>query len=122
MRYIGENADIPILYLNGEIDVVCAPDLKNNILRLLNDGQTNLYIDLSNVTYIDSSGLGILIMSVRHAAPQGGKVVLIGVKTQVKQIFELTRLDRYFDFPENEQAFLTSLASPSDKNSSTLPL
>lgn len=68
-----------------------------------------LVIDLSRVTYIDSSGLAVLIEGMQNVNAYGGKFFLAGLQEDVRPIFEIARLDQVFViFPDTE----TALAAP----------
>ena len=64
-----------------------------------------LIIDLSEVTYVDSSGLALLIEAMQGVAAYGGKFGLVGLQQTVRTIFEIARLDQVFRiFPNLEAA------------------
>jgi anti-sigma B factor antagonist len=55
-----------------------------------------LVVDLAKVTYIDSSGLAVLIEGMQNVEAYGGKFILAGIQENVKPIFEIARLDQVF--------------------------
>jgi anti-sigma B factor antagonist len=66
---------------------------------------TRLVVDLSAVSYIDSSGLAVLIEGMQNVDAYGGKFILAGLQDNVKPIFEIARLDRVFIiFPDVDSA------------------
>ncbi len=97
---IDEKNNISIIKIDNKLNLEVAPELQEVILRLFEKGQINFYIDFADVRYIDSSGLGILVMAIRMVSPLDGKVVLIKVNSQIKQIFDLAHLTQFFEFTE----------------------
>lgn len=79
------------------LDAHNSADLKTAMNRLFEDGTVNLVIDLKEVRFIDSSGLGVLVSGFKNASTRHGSIKLSGLQTQVKSMFELTRLHRVFD-------------------------
>ena len=63
----------------------------------LNQGHRNIEVDLSQTTFVDSSGLGALIALHKSAASHQGKLLLLNPQPAVQQIIELTRLDGLFE-------------------------
>ena len=84
------------IILQGTIYVEDAKEMTEKLVALIESGQTRLLIDLSQVEYIDSSGLGMLIRIQKIAFRNGGNVVLKGVQGLVRELFEMTRLTALF--------------------------
>lgn len=76
----------------GEVDMSSAPKLRRKLDELLDDGFANLVIDLTEVTFFDSSGLAVLVGAVKQTKPRGGSIRLAGARPLVLKILELTRL------------------------------
>lgn len=94
-----------VLVLQGEIDLHESPRVKDGILRLLKDDPSRVFIDLSRVTYIDSSGLAVLIEAMQRINAYGGKLALFGVHDAVQNIVHIARLDQVFRiFPDKAAA------------------
>ncbi len=86
------------------IDVQNAETFKTYLLNLIAEGKHNLVVDLKQVTFIDSSGLGALVYALREAKMNGGDVKIAHLKSQVQSIFKVTRLNKIFeivDLPED---------------------
>ena len=103
---IQENGGITLLELREErLDAHNSGDLKNEMLSLFEDGKNQLVIDLSEVRFIDSSGLGALVSGYKNASARNGNLKLCALQPQVKSMFELTRLHRVFEiYPGAEEA------------------
>lgn len=95
-----------VINLNEErLDAHNSADLKVEIQRLFENGNLNLLIDMKNVRFIDSSGLGALVSGFKNATSNQGTLKLSSLQPQVKSMFELTRLHRVFEiFPSAEEA------------------
>jgi len=102
------NVSIPepnVLVLQGEIDLHESPRVKDGILRLLEENPPRVFVDLSLVTYIDSSGLAVLIEAMQRVNAYGGKLALFGIHDAVQNIMQIARLDQVFRiFPDKAAA------------------
>ncbi|HHJ40206.1 MAG: anti-anti-sigma factor [Methylothermaceae bacteria B42] len=83
--------------LEPRLDAHNSGELKDRILKLLENGEKDLIIDLSEVRFIDSSGLGALLSGYKNANLHQGRLVLAGPQPRVRSMFELTRLNQVFD-------------------------
>ena len=94
-----------ILPLEGEIDLHVSPQISASLAALVAKKPAQLFVDLSKVSYIDSSGLAILIEAMQNVAGYGGKFALCGLQESVRPIFEIARLDQVFRiFPDTSSA------------------
>lgn len=78
--------------LSGDLDIVTSDEVKRELVELIDGGHTTLALDLSDVGFVDSSGLGVLVAVHRHAEAQGGAFVVRSAPPQVRRLFEITRL------------------------------
>lgn len=81
---------------SSKIYVDEATVLREKIIPYLEKGYKNFTFNFSSVTYIDSSGLAVLISIYKRADKTGGEVKIHGINGKVKQLFELTRLNKIF--------------------------
>lgn len=81
-----------VVRVDGEIDIAVVPELRESLDSALQGGCVNVVIDLSGVTYADSSALGLLVWLDHRLAPRGGKLVLAGANPDVTRILELSGL------------------------------
>ena len=84
-----------VVELDGEVDLSCSPDARKQILDCLNK-EHNLLVDLSRVTYIDSSGVASLVEGYQTAKKKGLKFGLISVSDAAMNVLQLARLDKVF--------------------------
>ena len=90
-----------LIKIEGEVDVYTSIDLKKELTRLIESDNKKLIIDLENVSYMDSSGLGVLVALLKELKKIGGELKLISLPISVKKIFDLTRLTKFFDIYNN---------------------
>jgi anti-sigma B factor antagonist len=81
----------------GDLDMAVADELRRTLTTLIDGKQARLVLELSHVTYIDSSGLGALVAAMKHARGVGGDIRLCALQPDVHAIFEMTRLARIMD-------------------------
>jgi anti-sigma B factor antagonist len=85
-----------VLPLEGEIDLHVSPRISASLGAMIEQKPPRLVVDLSKVSYIDSSGLAVLIEGMQNVEAYGGKFILAGIQDNVKPIFEIARLDQVF--------------------------
>jgi anti-sigma B factor antagonist len=83
---------VTVVAPSGEVDMASAPQLREKLGELLNDGITNLLVDMSEVAFLDSSGLGVLVSAMKQTRASGGSIRLAGVRPLVLKVLEITRL------------------------------
>jgi anti-sigma B factor antagonist len=92
------NGNRMIIFVREErLDAHNSEELKAEMNSLFAAGSKELIVDLKDVRFIDSSGLGALVSGFKNASTRQGSLKLAGLQTQVKSMFELTRLHRVFD-------------------------
>ena len=69
------------------------PELRQRIVQYVQDGHTNIVLDLTNVDFVDSTGLGVLIGGLKRTRSHGGDLRCIGLTEPLKEMFKLTGLD-----------------------------
>jgi anti-anti-sigma factor len=91
------HGDVARVRIKGRIvDGKAADQLKQTLSKLLQDGKLNTIFDLWEVTWFDSLGIGILLGHYIPVAGRGGKVMLLGANTKIRQIVEMVRVaDRF---------------------------
>lgn len=98
-----------ILTLAGRLDVRTAPVLKARLKKLIGNGHFLLVLELTGVSFIDSSGLAALVSVLKIAHEAGGTLRLVGLSEQARTVFRVTLLDRVFEFAPDIDAALLSL-------------
>lgn len=86
-----------IVTIRGEIDVATSPELHETLDHVLERGAQLVTVDLSGLTFIDSSGLGVLVGTHKQLREAGGDtIVLRGMQEPVRRVFEITGLTKLF--------------------------
>ena len=98
-----------ICRVDGDIDINCSPDLKKIFDKLISQKTPKIVIELSKVTYVDSSGLATLVGILKNMRSYGGKMRLAGMSPKVKSLFEITKLDKLFEIMESEEEAIAGL-------------
>ncbi|WP_067730250.1 STAS domain-containing protein [Oceanobacillus damuensis] len=96
MNVIEEN-EKSILNVSGEIDAYTAPKLKETLLPLTKEEEKTVEVNLENVNYMDSTGLGVFISALKSAKESNSKLTLVNLQDRVLRIFEITGLDDIID-------------------------
>lgn len=92
---VQQESGYAIVRLTGDVDLSCSPDARKAILASLTQGQHTL-VDLSGVSYIDSSGVASLVEGFQTARKKTLRFGLIGVSEAAMSVLELARLDQVF--------------------------
>lgn len=96
-----EIAGIVIVEVEGEIDAEHAPNLKRCLQKARESAEKGMVLDLKKVSFIDSTGLGVLISLMRQLKEQDRELRLLGLQDEVRSIFEITRLYKVFSLCES---------------------
>ena len=107
-----ETADATILDISGRITLgESLADLRDSIREALAGDQKNLLLNLAEVSYIDSSGLGQLIGSYATVTSRGGQMKLLNLQKRVNDLLQITKLLTVFETYNNEEAALRSFGA-----------
>jgi len=94
-----------VLPLEGEIDLHVSPRVAISLGQIVDKKLDNIVVDLSRVSYMDSSGLAVLIEAMQTVEEYGGRFAIAGMQETVRSIFEIARLDQVFRiFPDVDSA------------------
>lgn len=91
-----QDGGVCVVTLAGEVDVYTAPALKEKLVSLIEGGCANVLIDMRDVGFIDSSGLGVLVSALRRAREREGTVRIVCTRESILKIFRITGLDKVF--------------------------
>lgn len=93
---VRSEGDWRVLDVRGEVDLYTSPQLRDAIGREVGEGTTRVLVDLSGVTFMDSSGLGVLVGSLKRSRERGGELALVCTEGSVLKVLTITGLDRVF--------------------------
>jgi anti-anti-sigma factor len=96
-----EYGDTPELVVYGELDVMTAPRLHEALRKIIAEAPSGIIVDLANVTFLDSSGLSVLVVAHRHLTENGATLRLVAVPDAVRRVFTLAGLDARFHIYDN---------------------
>lgn len=93
LREVGE---FIVVDLVGEVDVYTAPALKDALNQAIERGQRHLIVNMERVTYMDSSGFGMLLSAMKRVRPEGGSINLVQCNKAIARMLTITRLNTIF--------------------------
>jgi len=93
---VSHNDSETVLAVAGEVDMTSSPQLRKALIEVCNGAPERLVVDLSAVTYTDSSGMATLVEALRRMRESGGELVLRGLPDRIMAVFRLARLDEVF--------------------------
>ena len=103
-----ERDGITIITTDERLDAVVAPQLKDAVKSLAEQSKMRLIIDLAKTRFIDSSGCGALVASLRALIKNNGDMKIANPSPQAKTLFQLTRLHRVFEIYDDVAGALKS--------------
>ncbi len=93
---VSERGHETVITAAGELDVNTAPELRENLARLISGGATLVTIDLSAVGFVDSTALSVLVSALKRLRQANGDLQLASPTPSVRRVFEITGLTRLF--------------------------
>lgn len=99
-----------VIELKGEVDLYTCPELKQELLRVIEEGAMLVVVDLTETTFIDSTGLGVLIRGVERLQPEGGRLAVVCIDPNMVKVFEVTGLNRVFSIYASREEALAPAA------------
>jgi anti-sigma B factor antagonist len=106
---------VPVLAVSGEVDVYSAPALRDALTQLLESGRS-VVVDLTNVGFLDSTGLGALVAARTAAAEHGASLPLVCTHPRILKLFAITGLDGVFRIYSSVPDALDDLARAADEH------
>ncbi|MDZ8223734.1 MULTISPECIES: STAS domain-containing protein [unclassified Nostoc] len=99
------NLNVTVLELSGILDGIRGNELRREISGILANGVDILLLDMKEVKFIDSSGLGALVSAMQMVRNANGKLFVCSINDQVRMLFELTKMDRIFQSFADQEEF-----------------
>jgi anti-sigma B factor antagonist len=98
-----------ILDLSGDIDLANSPAMRKALLGEIKEKRTpKVFLNLKNVRYIDSSGIASLVEGLKASRDLGSRLILYGLSKTVREVMQLSRLQKIFEIYEDEEQALAS--------------
>ena len=86
--------EAPVVVVKGEIDVATSPELRRELTALVALGARNITLHFDDVTFVDSSGLGVLVGTYKRLREEdNGSIRIVGAQPSVRKVFEITGLE-----------------------------
>lgn len=93
VRTVGEQSVLDVV---GEVDVYSAPELRERLAELVNASTPSLVVNLADVSFLDSTGIGTLVAGLNRAVQFGGTLTLVCDHERILKLFRITGLDTVF--------------------------
>jgi len=90
--------------VRGKVDIHSSPKLRQALKPLLTAEQNAIFVDLNQVSFMDSSGIATLVEGLQWSREHGGRFVLSGLSDSVRDIFALAKLDTVFEIEDADTA------------------
>jgi anti-sigma B factor antagonist len=105
------NSHIKVVQPSGILDSTKTNQFRAEISELVNGGAKTILVNLKDVTFIDSSGLGALVIALKTVRSAGARFYICSINEQVRILFELTSMDQVFEVFPDQAAFEESILS-----------
>ena len=99
-----KQGSVEIVEMPSQLVMANAPEMRQAIKKIIDEGGSQLILNLKGVEFIDSSGLSVLVSALKAANAAGGEVVLVGPNAGVRSLIELTQLHKVFEIFEDSHA------------------
>jgi anti-sigma B factor antagonist len=93
--------NVPVIAVGGEIDVATAPQLRECLHRIIAEGAATVVVDLLDVTFLDSTALGVLVGALKRCRELGGDLHVVVTDPRIVKIFEITGLTKVFPIADS---------------------
>lgn len=108
VREITQHDSATVIRLSGEVDMSRSPGVHQALVEVLQGRPARLVIDLTEVSYMDSSGVGVLVDALRRMRTTSGKLALVAVAPRVLSVLQITKLDQFFEMYSTLQEALAT--------------
>jgi anti-sigma B factor antagonist len=114
---IRRTGDVSIVDLSGQLTSFASGVLRQTISDLMSHGNKQIVLNVGNLVYLDSSGVGALVNCYMSVIKQGGEMKVVGLTPKVEEVLKITQLYRIFQEFQNEEEALQSFPEISKKQS-----
>ena len=99
-----------MIAVRGAIDLFAAPELKGRLLEALDNGAREVVLDLCGASFVDSTGLGVLLAAHKRLAARAGRLIVVLSEPRVDRVFEIAGLDAIFEVVPTRKDALRALS------------
>lgn len=103
-----EESNVCVVQIGESLDRFMTTDLKAKVNEIIENGSKKFLFDLSKTNFVDSLGLGLMLSIAKSLKKEKGEFKICSVTTNIKNLFELTKLNQYFEIFEDREAGLES--------------
>lgn len=103
---VSSDRGAPVVAIKGEVDLYSAPQVRDAILGAAEQRPRALLVDLSGVSYMDSSGVATLVEGLQRSRGYGGRFLLFGLEPAIREVFRFARLEQVFEICETAEEAL----------------
>lgn len=100
---IKEEENLVKAFISGEIDAFTAPMLREKLATVQQKENLQTELEMSDVSYMDSTGLGVIVAFFKHVNANNGHVKLTGLSTRLKRLFDITGLGEIMDIETDDK-------------------
>ncbi len=100
--------DLAVLHIQGELDIDCAPALEEEICPIIEAGCNHLLLEIDGLRHLDSFSLGTFLGLRQRLRGRGGTVSLVCHTKMTRRLFQITNLDKVFEFFDSVEAFVAA--------------
>lgn len=101
---------ILVFSIKGQIRISTQEECRENFNKLIKENSTKrVVLNLSDVGYMNSAGIGMIVECFRKFSDNGGKIVLCGLVSDIAKLFEITQLDKFIEIYQNEEEAIQCL-------------
>jgi anti-sigma B factor antagonist len=99
-----ERNGFAVLAIHGEVDVYTAPQFREQLIQLVDQGHRNIVVDLEGVEFLDSTGLGVLVGGLKRVRSHDGDLALVCTQRRILKVLEITGLTKVFSIYDSADA------------------
>ncbi len=103
--------EIAVVAVSGWIEIASAPQLRDTIVTLIDEGHLHLVIDLSETAFMDSTGLGVLVGVLHRLRTRDGSLVIAGAKERVLKVFQVSQLTKVLTLTDSVEDAIAAINS-----------
>jgi anti-sigma B factor antagonist len=114
--------DIVVMTIRGPMDVATVPRLRDTLIRLIDEGHERFVFEMSEVDFIDSIGLGVIVGVVHRLRPHDGSLALAAPSAHARKVFRITQLARVLSLHDTLDEALAAVREGAAVLSTTRPI
>jgi anti-sigma B factor antagonist len=96
-----------VVAVKGEVDVYTAPRLREKLVELVSQGHLKIVVNLEDVDFLDSTGLGVLVGALKRLRSHDGELMLVCTQQRILKVFEITGLTKVFAIHDSVDSAVT---------------